>query len=78
MSGMKNLIVDEKTGAVSATRIWLHIANAMMTYVMYKQAASVDWGILTAYGSIVGGNYFAGQLMKWKFKNDGGSGFPKK
>lgn len=65
------LLTDEKTGKLSTTKIWMHIANGIMSYVMLHQDV-VSWELLSAYGAIVGGSYMAGKFLRLKY-----SGKPK-
>lgn len=63
-----DLFVDTKTGKLSASKIWLHIANAIMSKVMLTQS-NVGWELLAAYGAIVGGSYAGILFLKWKFRD---------
>jgi len=58
-----DLVTDSRTGRLSASKLWLHIANSIMSYIMLK-SESVDWILMTAFGGIVGGSYVAVQLIK--------------
>lgn len=69
MEKIKHLVIDEKTGCVSTTRIWMHIAYAALTWALIKQE-TLSWELMAAYGAIVAGNYSAGQFMKWRYGND--------
>lgn len=63
-----DLLTDEKTGRLSATKFWYHVANVIMSKTMLTQA-NVDWELLAAYGSIVGGSYVGLHLFKWKYRD---------
>ena len=61
-----DLLTDSRTGRLSASKVWLHIANGIMSYIMLK-SDSVDWELLTAYGGIVGGSYVAILFFKLRY-----------
>ena len=64
-----DLITDEKTGKLSTTKIWMHVANATMTHVMYRQEA-ITWELMAAYGAIVGGSYVGGKFLRMRYGNE--------
>lgn len=51
---------------LSATKIWMHVANVIMSMVMLRQP-QVDWELLAAYGSVVGGSHIATIWLKRKY-----------
>lgn len=61
-----DLIFDTRTGKVSSTKVWFHVANIIMSRVMLTQE-NVGWELMAAYGSIVGGSYVGAMLMKRKY-----------
>jgi hypothetical protein len=63
-----DFFTDEKSGRLSATKLWLHVANIIMSKVMLEQQ-SVSWELLAAYGAVVGGSHIATLFMKWKYGN---------
>jgi len=66
--GILDLVTDSN-GKLSATKLWLHIANIVMSKTMLDSKI-VDWELLAAYGSIVGGSYVATVFLKRKYPND--------
>jgi hypothetical protein len=71
---LRDFIADDKTEKVSTTKVWMHVANVVMSWVMLRQE-TVDWELLAAYGAIVGANYTAGLFLKLKYR-DRGNDFP--
>lgn len=65
--------MDDVTGKLSMTKIWFHIANVIMSYVMLRQQA-VDWELLATYGAVVGGSHVATLFMKLKYGGCNGTG----
>ena len=61
-----DLITDSRSGKLSASKIWLHIANGTSTYVIATQMEQ-DWLMLAVYNAIVGGSYVAIQFFKWRY-----------
>lgn len=59
-------LFTDSTGKLSASKCWLHVANVIMSKVMLTQA-NVDWELLSAFGSIVGGSHIAGVWLKLKY-----------
>lgn len=62
-----DLLTDSRTGRLSASKIWFHASNVIMSWVMITK--EVDWLLMAAYGAIVGGSYVAVNLFKWKFRD---------
>lgn len=75
---VRDLISDEKTGRTSSTKFWANVANLVMTYIMVKQAETVGWELLAAYGGIVGGSQIATYFIKLRYRNDRDSPPPEK
>jgi len=72
-----DLLTDSRTGRLSASKLWLHIANSIMSYIMLH-SETVDWELLAVYGSVVGGSYVAVLFFKLRYSgatlpNSGGS-----
>jgi hypothetical protein len=65
-----DLLTDSRTGRLSASKVWLHIANGIMSHVMLTHDA-VDWELMTAFGGIVGGSYVAILFFKLRWGNTG-------
>ena len=61
-----DLLTDSRNGRLSASKLWLHIGNGIMSWIML-QSDSVDWELLTAYGGIVGGSYVAILFFKLRY-----------
>lgn len=61
-----DLVTDSNTGKLSTTKLWMHVANVIMSKIMLTQPL-VDWELLTAYGAIVGGSYIASMLVKYRY-----------
>lgn len=68
-----DLFTDSRTGRLSASKLWLHIANGIMSYIMLH-SESVDWELLAVYGSVVGGSYVAVLFFKLRYASGGFSG----
>jgi len=68
-----DLFTDSRNGRLSASKLWLHIANGIMSYIMLH-SDSVDWELLTAYGGIVGGSYVAILFFKLRYSGVAVSG----
>ena len=62
-----DLINDQHTGRVSTTKLWMHVAYAVMTYVVIAQAKTVTWDLFMVYGGIVGGSNLALYWIKGKY-----------
>lgn len=67
-----DLLTDSRTGRLSASKLWLHIGNSIMSYVMITHEA-VDWELMTAFGGIVGGSYVAILFFKLRWGHQGGA-----
>lgn len=63
-----DLVCDPKTKAFSATKIWMHVGNIIMSKVLLTQA-TVGWELLLAYGAVVGGSHVAIYWLKQKYPN---------
>lgn len=63
-----DLVTDDKTGRLSSTKIWMHIANIIMSKVILTQQ-TVGWDLFAAYGGIVGGSHVAIFWLKRKYSN---------
>jgi len=61
-----DLLTDEKSGRLSATKIWMHVSNAVMTKVVLTHP-SLSWDLFTAYGAIVGSSHVAIYWLKRKY-----------
>lgn len=72
-----DLFTDGRTGRLSASKLWLHIANGISSWIML-QSQLVDWELITAYNGIVGGSYVAILFFKLRYQgasvSDSGSG----
>lgn len=68
-----DLFTDSRTGRLSASKLWLHIANSIMSYIMLHSEA-VDWELLAVYGSVVGGSYVAVLFFKLRYASGGFGG----
>jgi hypothetical protein len=64
------LITDSQTGKLSASKLWLHVGNTILSMVMLRQQ-TVGWELFLAYGAVVGGNYVAIHWLKWKYRSTG-------
>ena len=64
-----DLFRDEKTGRLSSTKTWAHIANVVMTYVVVKQAQTASYELILAYGAIVGGSQLASYWLKLRYRD---------
>jgi hypothetical protein len=67
-----DLLTDSRTGRLSASKLWLHIANGIMSYIMLH-SDSVDWELMAVYGSVVGGSYVAVLFFKLRYASGGNS-----
>ena len=65
-----DLLTDSRTGRLSASKLWLHIANGIMSYIMLH-SDSVDWELMAVYGSVVGGSYVAVLFFKLRYASGG-------
>ena len=59
-------LVTNSNGRLSSTKIWLHIANLVMSKTMLNQL-NVGWELLAAYGSVVGGSYVATVFLNRRY-----------
>ena len=66
---LSDLVLDEKKQTLSTTKIWMHIANVTMTWVVLHQP-TVEPDMLLFYGAIVGGSYVGGKLIRMKYGKD--------
>lgn len=64
-----DLFTDEKTHRLSTTKLWVNVANVVMSYVILRQD-QVGWELLAAYGAIVGGSYVGGKFLRMRYGND--------
>lgn len=60
-----DLLVDS-AGKLSASKIWFHVANIIMSKVMLTQQ-NVSWELLAAYGAVCGGSHIASLWLKSKY-----------
>lgn len=61
-----DLITDEKSGKLSMTKLWYHVANVILSMEILKQT-SIDWQMVLAYGSVVGGSHLGTLWLKKKY-----------
>ena len=59
-------LFTDAQGKLSASKIWFHVANAIMTKIMLTQTG-VGWELLLAYGSVVGGSHLGTLWLKQKY-----------
>lgn len=64
-----DLITDEKTNRLSATKLWLHIGHTILSYAMLKHVAThaLTFDIIIAYGGIVAGHHGLVLFLKKKY-----------
>jgi len=60
-----DLLVDAN-GKISAAKCWFHVANIIMSKIMLTQT-DIEWELLLAYGSVVGGSHVATLWLKSKY-----------
>ena len=63
---MRFLWQDSHTEKASASKIWMHIAYGVSTYIMLKME-NVGWEILLVYMAVVGGSEIAKKLLTMRF-----------
>lgn len=61
-----DLVTDDKSGRLSATKIWLHVGNTIMSKVMLDQH-DIGSEVLFTYGAIVCGSYAGMFFLKRKY-----------
>lgn len=64
-----DLITDKDTRQISASKLWMQIGYAVLTFVIIKEAmiGHVDAELFLLYGLIVAGNYTALKFVKLKY-----------
>jgi hypothetical protein len=64
-----DLITDEKTNRLSATKLWLHVGHTILSYAMLKHVAqhALTFDIIIAYGGIVAGHHGLVLFLKKKY-----------
>lgn len=62
-----DLVTDEKTGRLAASKIWSHIANIILSKAILT--ATITWELLAAYGAVVGGSHVAIMFLKYKYRD---------
>lgn len=66
-----DLIDDEKSGRIQATKLWLHIGNAFVTYKFWQiPADKVTADMMGAYAAIITLGYGGMYWLKNKGAND--------
>lgn len=63
-----DLLTDSKTGKLSSSKVWQHIANSIMSYAFVTHL-SPDWELFVAYGGIVGASHVAIHFLKWRYRD---------
>lgn len=61
-----DLVRSQATGRVSATKLWLHIANIVMTICILRQD-EVSWELMAVYAACVGGSYVGSKFVGMKY-----------
>lgn len=66
---MLSFVRDDKTGAVSHTKLWANVGYAAMTAVFLRLGwtGHVDAWFLFAYGSVVSGSHIAANLVNRRY-----------
>lgn len=67
-----DLLTDSRTGKLSASKLWLHIGNGILSYVMLTHEAA-DWELMATYGAVVAGSYVGIIFFKLRWGNPGGN-----
>jgi len=64
-----DLITDEKTQRLSATKLWLHVGHSILSYAMllHVQNHPLTFDIIIAYGGIVAGHHGLIYFLKKKY-----------
>ena len=64
---MKFLWQDSHTGKASSSKLWTHIAYGVSSYILIKNAVSVDPMLLLIYISCIGGSEIAKKILTLKY-----------
>jgi len=67
-----DLLTDSRTKRLSASKLWLHIGNIILSYVMLNHE-SADWELMATYGAVVAGSYVGIIFFKLRWGNSGGA-----
>jgi hypothetical protein len=59
-------LFTDRDGKLSASKLWLHIGNVIMSKVMLTQQ-EVGWELLAAYGTVVGGSHIGAVWLRSKY-----------
>lgn len=63
------LITDEQTGKLSQSKIWMNVANAILSRAILI-APNLTWDLIASYGAVVGGSHVAITFLKWRYRDN--------
>ena len=69
MKWARFLWTSKQDGEPSSSKLWRHVAYAAATYVVVKQAPTIEWSVLLVYMAVVGGSEIAMRVLEWKIKS---------
>ena len=59
-----------ENGQFSTTRLWKHVAYALVTYIVWQMGKDATWEVLALYLAIIAADNRAGSIIKAKFQSE--------